>query len=713
MASLIGKDKELNQPPLGNYRAKLPYAFVLNQGNQAVTTSAGSQAGADYEPSLVVLDQLDSYTVDEPVAVVITPTQDGGKHITNRGMVLKDISLSGTTGFMRDGGSAAIRSQVTAQPGTGGNAAPPATANGSHETQRQNNSGFLRFVQLRNLFRKYAHIKRSGSPDEAAATTLSFYDAKLGEWWIVEPMQFKMSRSSKKPFSYDYSIQVRAVAPATTQSPRIAALPGDKETRSERGEMKRVVERLDGNSAAIREFAGTRSGVARDAFNQVLPPLDAVTAQFDDSNFSAETLRSIPVGLERRLANSLDGMMMQLSNLGGDPALIAAANDLYIETRQLSEALFARANSLLDTVADSSPAAILRAENAKYTEQRAPFGGAGPQLNDPGGTTSLPSAPFVAGGGFANLSNIDFSIYDTVKSVLVFDGETLYDFARRTTGDAHTAPLIIALNKLQFPYFVPRGTAVTVGTIPAGQPVLVPASSSATAAAVDLPLAAPLAPSFFGSVTSSDATRTVVSDANAVGWRDHQWCGFTFTVGTSTGSTQTAIIVDNIGQSLTLDHALLPLASSPQYSIALVQQQKQQATTAIERRYGVDLRVVFRPSGSQQPPLADLFVPPHGDLAVVAGLANLEQALTVLFLTEQGRNVANPEYGLALPIGEANSQERAIAFDLAARRALLADPRIESIARLELAANGDVTSLVATVVPVGSAEQVLTLPTTL
>jgi hypothetical protein len=522
---------------------------------------------------------------------------------------------------------------------------------------------------------------------------------------------------------------VRAVAPGTTQKRKKGRdLPKSKESLNQTlapagvnqplsatgtvAEMTRVTTRLRGLAESIRAFVGTFSGVVRDAFNQVLAPLDEVVGLFDAANFAIKTLTSIPAELEQRLAKSLNGMLTQVQNLVADASLLGVANDLYIETRLLSEALFARANGLFGSVSDTSPAAILRAENVKYTDQRALYGGPGPQLNDPGGSVSLASTPFIAGTGFSTLSDTDFSLYDTVKSDIVFDGESIYDFARRATGDVQTAPLIIALNRLQFPYFVARDAVTTVGTIAAGQPVLVPASSSAQLTATDLPLALATAPSYQGSATAIDPSGMIVSDG-ASSWRDHQWAGFTLTIGAS-GATQTAIILDNVAHQLMLDHPLsaLPLLPAP-YRIKLVQQQKQQPTTVIERRYGIDLQLVFAPTQSQQAPLADIVVAPHGDLALIGGMANLQQALTILCLTEEGRNVANPDYGLALPIGEANTQERAIALNLAARRALLADPRIASVARTELAANGDITNLVATVVPVGSAQQVLTLPTTL
>jgi hypothetical protein len=717
MGSTFGKDDELNRPDLGNYRLQLPYALVLKR-----SPARSASQPSTYQTDIVVLQGkglpggLESYSVDEDMAVMIRPTMDGGKYITNRGMIIKDIVVSGTTGYMPTG----------LNPGTPsvGTILNPSAAQAASETRREQNSGFLRFIQLRNLIREYARIKRFETPEVANSTFLFFYDSKLDEWWTVEPQKFRLFRSNKKPFMYDYSLPLRTISPGsdTGSDPFNLNLPNDKQITSTGGlslglsgianEALSVVSRLQGIARAINQYAGQFTGAIRDAFNAVLAPLDSVTSIFANVAQATETMLSLPSGLYRRLMNSLDGMLSQVTRLSTDVGLINATNDVYIETRQLSESLFANAPALFaGQSSTSSPQAALAKENAKYTDQHLLFGTGNTGINDPQGTTTLATSPFVNGSGFNLLTQIDFTRMTDTLEYVVMVGETLEGLALRTTGTVFTVPMIKRLNKLQFPYIVAQGAPYTPGTVQPGDKLLVPALPKVgqNQPSIQAPLPEPNPIGFSSTLTASGSNVVVVTDSTA-SWRQSQWAGFTFTIVGGTGAGAQAIILDNTATTLTLATSVT-VDTSSQYTIALIQQQKNKTFSPLEVRYGADVRLVF-PATPVTPPIciADVVIGPTGDLVSVGGLDNYIQAMLILGYTERSRNLANPYYGIDQNVGERNSQENAVAYALSLRAGILADPRTQAINSISFSVNHDVESIVVSVTPVGGTQQVLALP---
>lgn len=740
MGSTFGKDDTLNRPDLGNYRLALPFALYLKR-----SPAAAQAAPSVYQTDVVILDRLESYAVDDELAVSIRPTVDGGKYITNRGIVMSDIVLSGSTGYMPNGinTTTAPTTALLAPPGTGAFLSPDSSdfalanvttfnstqliginkANPAAEQSRQQNSGFLKFVKLRNLIREYARIKRFETPEVANSTFLFFYDRKLDEWWIVEPLKFRLFRSNKRNFLFDYTIPLKTIAPGsdTGTDPFTMDLPGDKQKTITTGvslglsggqnEALAIVHRLEGISAAINTFAGKFTGLIKDAFNSVLNELDQVTAIFGNVASATETLSALPAGLVARLNNSLDGMLTQVTRLSTDLQLKSATNDLYIETRILTDSLFARAAQLFSGQSSTdSPQSILQKENDKYTKQRLLFGSGTTAVNDPNGTTTLPTSPFVNGSGLNLLTAIDYTRYTGTKQAVVNAGDTLETIALREGGSVFLKPMIIALNKLQFPYLIGPTDPYKPGTLRVGDKIQIPAiENTSTQQPLPVSLVSPPAVQYQGQVTAS-STGVSITDANQTTWRDHQWAGFTFVVTSGTGVGSQVLILDNVGTVLTVATAITVDATTV-YQIQLIQQQKLRPVSALEVRYGIDAKVIFRQGQGISPyKIAKIVLGPTGDIVTVSGLDNYIQALTLLSYTERGRNIMNPNYGYDPPIGTRNNQENAITFAFSLRAGIVADPRTQALQDMQFAINRDVNTVVVRVIPVGGMAQVLALP---
>jgi len=104
------------------------------------------------------------------------------------------------------------------------------------------------------------------------------------------------------------------------------------------------------------------------------------------------------------------------------------------------------------------------------------------------------------------------------------------------------------------------------------------------------------------------------------------------------------------------------------------------------RKYGRDLKI--RDSGTQNEG-ADLIVGQNGDLELIEGVENVEQALMIKFATEQGELALHPDFGAKYPLGTKITLLRIQEFVVTTRKTLLSDPRIESILSMRIAAEGD------------------------
>ena len=126
-------------------------------------------------------------SVSEPFATQIVPTQGSGIYVESQGVVLRTLSISGTTGYRPSIGK--IRTND-----------PSGVIN--HETGEP--TGFLNFIQLRNVFRNYSDLKKN--PRQTHKFYMIWYNGKEQEAWFFEPTTFLLNRDASSPFTYRYEI---------------------------------------------------------------------------------------------------------------------------------------------------------------------------------------------------------------------------------------------------------------------------------------------------------------------------------------------------------------------------------------------------------------------------------------------------------------------------------------------------------------------------
>tara|TARA_R100000664_G_C2759394_1_gene149116 strand:+ start:582 stop:2612 length:2031 start_codon:yes stop_codon:yes gene_type:complete len=125
--------------------------------------------------------------LSEPFATHIMPTQGGGVYVESQGIVLRTLTIAGTTGY---------RPAMVGIPGDNNNNIIP------HQPGEP--TGFLNLLKLRNLFRNYADLKKDKSL--SYKVYLVWYNNKEQEAWFFEPTNFSTMRDAASPFTYDYSI---------------------------------------------------------------------------------------------------------------------------------------------------------------------------------------------------------------------------------------------------------------------------------------------------------------------------------------------------------------------------------------------------------------------------------------------------------------------------------------------------------------------------
>jgi len=110
------------------------------------------------------------------------------------------------------------------------------------------------------------------------------------------------------------------------------------------------------------------------------------------------------------------------------------------------------------------------------------------------------------------------------------------------------------------------------------------------------------------------------------------------------------------------------------------------AQSQIMRKYGRDVRLR---GSSYENGLSDLAVSARGDLDIIEGVENVDQALQIKFSTEQGELATHPTFGARFPLGTKVSLTKIQEFTFDVRNTLLSDPRVEQIASLQVMADGD------------------------
>lgn len=589
---------------------------------------------------------------DEEAAVTITPTQGGGKFIENQGNIFKDITISGTTGFLPLANFRGVQGPALLQQAAS-RVVDPSNASAAQAFSKV--SGYHYFHKLRTLFRKYLQIHRVEKQEVRSKTLLFWVNLKDNETWLVEPLSFRMSRASNSPMTYLYSIRLRTIARGAS-----GYLPPDPSSVVKPGLTAGLLNIRDRINAANDLLRGSLSffDQYRNLRSLVVSILDVGTTVASQLTRVASGIADV-IDLPRSLLYSATGSITSVfEGIQNAADLIVStpidAMEGLVSIRQQFDFLLARQSLFQQKWSNRWNTAV---------------------------------------SNFSRTYGIDGDVSDTLaapsKKQAVTEatpqkGDNPYTFALRVTGDATRAQEIIVLNNLRWPYFSPSAEERLPGTAAPGDSLLVPVdfTSNSNNNAIQNTVETKTR-SYKDEVAASGVTSLTKQDVSL--WRTNEWVGYTVEILSGAGEGQTRLITANTGLSLTVNAAWTVNPSNGDLFRIYFKTVKQPYRGGIVELLGVDLRITYNTTLKTW----DLVRSSSGDLSTIRGQDNLNQALNVKFLTTQGELILHPWFGLRPVFGQRGTPEALFRTRLYFEQTLLSDTRVEAVESLTIVQERD------------------------
>ena len=538
--------------------------------------------------------------MSEPFTTRVISTQNGGKFIESHGSIFKEIRIQGTTGLRPSKGSP---NQIPLLPaGSFENLANTINGTGLGNQVRQipesEITGFDDIHFLRNIFRRY-----SDSQSRTERVVMVYRNIKDNDYWVVEPHDFKLTRDSKSPLTYNYQINMKGLAPFQGTEPTIPEDPLATLNSFQRfvSRMAEIKQNLTASFLVLATQVSRIRGAGYFVINNTIGTLTSVIKGIDavfsgvnsvkdslirNANQAVEEFDSAIESLQNTFEESAAGAGPVVGVRNRDPVIREMRNVVRMMFRILTEP------SLRTSVSETADGVRARARNA-YRR-----GGVG--------ASSSPRT----GGDPTYVGNS--STPTTVAEGRVGTGETIRDLAKRYLGDFRRWHELVLLNDLRAPYTSDDAT-LRPGVLTPGDSFLYPSVSGA-------------------------ADPNSLNPANSSG-------------------------TEQDGDSDNPD-------------------------SLVSQTYGRDIRLRSVQSASDVD-FTDFAVNQNGDIATIVGVPNVQQAVRIRFLTEQGQLAMHPLFGARFPIGSKATEFSFNTFQVNTLSTMQSDNRIESVADLEFNAVGD------------------------
>lgn len=571
-----------------------------------------------------------SIGVTEPGTVQIQPTLGRNYLVEHQGSLLKQLTISGTTGFRPNAGfqpAGAVRgfSQVfgrttRAQSNVYG-ALQQLVSNPNFRFDARGiapaePTGYFNFMQLRNVFRRYFSLRAGGGGRRGVQQNLvplmlwvNFHEF---EFWICEPTSFTTRRESRSPLTFSYDIAASLLIKA--DSIQLRSMDWYQRLVEDRY-LNLVLDTVTGLNNLVRTFALLPGAIVGDAVG--------LTNEFFSVATDTATTVSEVVRTGRNLLEVDDTKLALLGSRANDTAQAwddALADIDGIRNKYLT---FERSNTFKDSIRISNRLRALRrdqqtsgagagAANIQLQQAQRAYSGSGPGPES-AVSSDAPNRPKRLNRNYGepgDVRNIRALAQPPLDRDRVRGGEDIRGLAQRVLGEAARWKELVILNGLVFPYISPVGGQ---GILKPGDEILVPGSSE-------------------GVGNDNLVFPTDASDFGA-----------------------------NVGEI------------SPEDVV-----------------FGRDLKVSFTGYNDAGGLKIDLNTTPNGDIALVSGRANFEQAMILVTNTELGTLKLHPFYGFPRLVGKKISHSITALWSIEAKQALAGDPRVESIADIGFGVVGDV-----------------------
>lgn len=441
-----------------NFLQKMTYYFELHIPHVVADAVVPGVSNAFIFPLVI---PPESYSLEEPFAVELTPTQRGGLYAEENGVIRRTIRLRGNTGFKPRtlktsyafiaGGTSGI--QYPMSPGIFmGLSSAEQSYSRSLPLIATEVSGHRHFQYLQDsVFRTYADLKRD--PVTARDTALYFHVLKDDEHWKVIPQKFTLERDKSKPTLYTYNIEMEAVGKADN------AVEVDFDDKSILDQINNALYMADMAAdlmaGTLDDLIGLQGDLASAGAN-VTVLIDGLTDVLDATNEfidGHERLINIPYAWTQSLMEFAD----EAAQLAGDNDNVPPAAVHVIRTA--AEALemlasnpssFARANDLIMT--DIHERQELNRSVSKERRDQVSAGTA------PQSFAELEALGTGLTPGEVTRGNADITIggdlrqYKTSQVVEIGQGDTLASLAAQYLGDARLWQYLAIANGLKPPF---------------------------------------------------------------------------------------------------------------------------------------------------------------------------------------------------------------------------------------------------------------------
>jgi hypothetical protein len=443
------------------------------------------RAGPDNPFLFPLVVPPESYRLSEPFTVDRAHTLGGGLFVEEQGIVAREITLSGNTGW----------APRRFPPGTSNlNAiATPRhrsyTRNVAHGTGSSGQDILLALSGQRHLqflqdavFRTYGDLKQD--PSTSAQTELYFHIPKDDEHWRVIPLAFSLDREANNPLLYRYTISLLAVAPApagtykfsedfnilstlkdayrvmrsgiTIIESAIADLTGvTGELRVLSAQFNSLMDGAAAVAGAAANFVDGVSTLVAIPFNTALATVQAGLDALLELNTGYRQSSSLGAGanLLNSIRRVVDGVQMIASYPGSFQNDVQAAVAAYQARTSASNTN--RADALVAAASNAPPATLRSWE--QMGSQLLP--GAAARARDDLGLGRFTPA------------------YTSAWQYVLEQGDTLANLAARFLDDARNWKYLAVFNSLQPPFISTEGLP---GTLRVGDRLLIPSFAQTT-----------------------------------------------------------------------------------------------------------------------------------------------------------------------------------------------------------------------------------------
>lgn len=461
------RDTALHAGQLAPFLGKQYSIFILDTQTKKVAAGIEFQnlnpAAANASPEYFFEVAPKVQDVGEPFATKITPTQGAGKFVESHGSLIKNIMIKGTTG---------IRPRKSRGPASGipiiGEAINDLTNQFQLTDQRRNISkgeqtGFDDITFLRNIFRAYSDIKEN---NEFSNNILMVWrNNKDQDSWIVEPVDFKIARSSSSPLTYEYQITFQTLAPLEValrqdvEDPLKAVLA-----------VRKVFSRVqEFNQSLRRSFLIVSTQIRRleglgvYAQTQLLAPIINVTRGLGIVRYTGATFGVRLRNNAQVLSSELD---QAIALLTGSPGV--EPQDALV--RSLRRARITCSRILVEPGVRESVGSESSGRQGRYSS--AYISG--------GDTVARVLVSPDTGGSSTFIGNVSSS--DNIAQGKVHLGEDIRTCAGRLLGDRSSWHILAAMNNLVSPYITSDGAGDTLSP---GEAILYPSQQGVSSNSIN------------------------------------------------------------------------------------------------------------------------------------------------------------------------------------------------------------------------------------